>query len=60
MKMLHNKGPKIKLCGTPNNTSLHELYLLLLFAFYLRGNYLLILRHFLQNHMHTVWQLKVH
>ena len=32
----------------------------LLFAFYFWGNYLLILNYFDQNHMHPVWQLKVH
>ena len=27
MKVLNNKGPKGELSGTPNNVSLHELYL---------------------------------
>ena len=26
--MLNNRGPKIEPCGTPNNISLHDLYLL--------------------------------
>ena len=36
----HIEDPKIDPCGTPNNISLHELYLpcpVLLFVFYLRS-----------------------
>ena len=36
MKILNNNGPIIDPCGTPNNISL--------FVFYLRGNYVLILK----------------
>ena len=48
MKILNKKGPKIDPCGTPNNISLHELYLSFIFTlfFYLRGNHALILKAF--------------
>ena len=32
MKILDNKGPKIDLCGTPNNISVQELYLPFIFT----------------------------
>ena len=32
MKILDNKGPKTDPCGTPNNISLHELYLSFIFT----------------------------
>ena len=34
MKTLNNKGPKIDRCGTANNISLHELYLIFIFTLY--------------------------
>ena len=45
MKTLNKKGPKIDSCGTPNNISPHK-HLLLHFVFYLRGNYVLMLKNF--------------
>ena len=53
MKILNNRGPKIDPSGTPNNISLHKLYLSFIYTlfFYLGGNYGLILKNFHQNHM---------
>ena len=58
MKTLNNKGPKIELCETPNNISLHELYLPLILTLYFL--FILILMCFCQYHIHPNWQLKVH
>ena len=46
MKILNNIGPNIDPCGTPNNISLHELYLSFIFTlfFYFKDNYVLILK----------------
>ena len=61
MKTLNRKGHKNEPCGTPNIISRHKLNLsfFYFFSFYFRGNDLLILRRFCQNHVHPVWHLKV-